>query len=99
MTYSEQLMQESNREENDFKAWALHFKSLREKKFEYFKETLLPEIQQSNRVATITPYDHFFKIEFVDSIVVDYYPKADRLFFTKQSKWQSSGFSTLEKMI
>jgi len=92
-------MDESNREENDFKAWALHYKSLREKKFEYFQATLLPEIQQSNRVATITPYDHFFKIEFVDGIVVDYYPKADRLLFTKQSKWQSNGFSTLEKMI
>lgn len=92
-------MHDSDREENDLKAWSLYYKSLREKKFEYFQETLLPEIQQSSRVSGVAGHGYFFKIEFVDGVVVDYYPKADRLLFTKQSKWQSNGFSTLEKMI
>ena len=99
MKKSEQLRHESDREENDFKAWSLYYKSLREKKFEYFQETLLPEIQQSSRVLTISDHTYFFKIAFVDGVIVDYYPKADRMLFTRQSKWQSNGFSTLEKMI
>ncbi len=100
MKESEKLMIESNHEENDYKAWALHFKSLRAEKWEYFVENILPEINDSPNIhGCAIRYEHHFKIIFNNGVTVDYYPKKDRILFIKQNKWAYNGLSEIEKML
>lgn len=99
MKQSEIIMQESLCEESDWKAWSLHFKALREEKWEFFVERLLPEIKDSPHVVTVVQHQHHFKITFTSGVIADYYPKKDRIMFTKQAKWMWNGFGELEKMI
>ena len=76
------------------------YQAEREARAEFFKETLLPEILDSPRVLSVNELPGLYKIAFVDGIVADYYPRADRICFPNyKNKWVSNGYSELEKMI
>lgn len=99
MKKSEEIELAAMQEESDHKAWTLHFQAARQRRWEFFTETLLPVIKDSPHVNYVTEFAYHFKIAFTDGIEVDYYPKKDRMLYTKQAKWIYNGFGELQKMV
>jgi hypothetical protein len=97
MKKSEQLELEACQQENDSKAWALHNQAKRESRMETFEETELPKVNESENVTEVVRYPNsFFRITFKDGLIVDYYPKKDRLKVIKPEKWHHNGLSWIK---
>ena len=96
---SEQLHFEAMKEENDFKAFAMHSKAHKQEKREAFEDEILPKIKASDKVSFVTDNGHFFKIGFKDGGIYDYYPQKNRLFRNKPAKWYYNGSNLILSMI
>lgn len=88
ITKSQQLIKESQTEENDFKSFNLLCKALREKRSEKFEE-YLPVISLRYTVKERT--NGSYTIETQDYGVIDYFPKANKLLIRKDNSWKKPG--------
>lgn len=97
--YSLQLEYEAMREENDFKAWALHQKAYKAGKKETFEDTYLPRIKASDKVSFVSGGEHFWKIGMKSGDIYDYYPVKNRLHKCRPSTWYYDGLKLILGMI
>lgn len=92
MALSDDLQLQAGQEENDWKAWSLHYKADREKRWEKFVSDLLPKIQASEKVQEVEQFPNFFfRITFLDGLKIDIYPKKNRVKVIKQDRWFYDG--------
>lgn len=92
MKKSEELKQQSREEENDFKAYALHIKSQREKRGEDFKEDILPLLLKKYYVECDEFYSKYtINLDELGFGIVDFFPKKNRLLIRKDNKWINGG--------
>lgn len=96
---SQQIELEACKEEDDWKAWALHAKAYKEAKKESFEDEVLPILNASDLISFVTNEGHFYKIGFKDGRIFDYYPIKNRLMRNKPSKWFSDGKNILLALI
>ena len=91
MKKSEQLRQEAQAEENDFKAMGIYRKVLREERLERFENYIDVLLE---RGFNLTFYEQQGKTTIeTDSKfgIIDYYPKANKVLIRKQNKWITGG--------
>ena len=90
---SEELLQQSRQEENDYKSWNLHTKSLREARLEKFEEgEYIQLLKESNCI--FIPFDG--RKVIVDTQtdeygILDYFPKANKVLIRKKNEWKAQG--------
>jgi hypothetical protein len=90
---SDRIKKELSEEENDFKAFGLHCKLIREERSDKFEDSYLPKLKDSFKVAFDANMGKY-SISTDDGIV-DFYPKANKLLIRKSNKWVKPGLKWL----
>lgn len=105
MSNSQTLDKQAREEENDAKAWALHFKANRERRWENFI-ALVPKLESLEKVTGIETDAAAGKITFTieaggknSGRKLDYYPKSNRLLNRARNQWENDGLTILFKII
>jgi len=93
ITKSEDLLQQSQQEENDFKALALSTKSLREARLERFEENNYVQLLKESNCIVI-PFDGrkiIIDTQTEEYGILDYFPKANKILIRKTNTWKAQG--------
>jgi len=101
MKRSEILHQEALEEENDSKAFSLHYKAMREVRLERFEEHNYTE-QLEKKNCIVVPFNGT-KITIDTQTdkwgVIDYFPKANKVLVRKDNEWKTTGLKWINENI
>lgn len=84
---------------NDHRAWKAVSDEKRQSRFDSFVENHLADVEQNDKVSFVTKYPSFFKIGFKSGVIVDFYPKANRIYATKTGEWANNGLNVLLNLL
>lgn len=96
MIPSKRLELEASAEENDIKAFALHNKSLREKRAER-SALYIEKLKAAGFTTTEYPEQGKITIEPTKFGTVDYYARSNKILIRKQNKWLNGGANWILK--
>lgn len=100
MKKSDILDTAGRKEESDTKAWALHFKADRERRYEIFKEKFLPKLNKLSDEAICTEVSHGKFTAYTDLYgLVDLFPKSNKILIRKDNQWISNMIDFVTKKL
>lgn len=71
-----ELRQQAEREESDYKAWAMYKQADREERFAYFKDVILPKIEKSDTCKVVSKdFAHCVFVFERNGYLYDFWPK------------------------
>jgi len=94
---SDDLRKEAQQEDNDLAYLGKMKKVFRQERVERF-EDVLPKLNDSDKVITITYYEVQGKYTIATNTkfgIVDYYPKANKILIRKDNDWKVGGLKWL----
>lgn len=94
MKKSDELDRMGSMEENDFRAWDLHFKAERERRKETFDEWFLPILKECYQIEYQEDRECYrFRMKFHQDVLFDFYPKGDKVHYHRPVKWVKDGLN------
>jgi hypothetical protein len=105
MKESERIEKELLRMDNDFSAWTMRKKYARALRAETFEDEWLPRLQEalsgaifkSDKKGCYTM--NWTPCETCETIVIDYYPSADKVLIRKNNEWKTNGLEWLKSKL
>lgn len=97
MKKSEEIRQEANQEESDFKYMKKLNDAMRQERLENFEENWLRAFQKSDNIQDVTEVPSSVKwvITTKNYGILDFYPKANKVLVRRDNKWKKPGLKWL----